>query len=385
MTNTPRFTTPVNPGGEEQQVPAETPQTRPTAEKVTPSQQGQFKGALERKTGKEAKKGGEIGSKKASTEGGIFQLASTRKAQGEGGGSEMATGEESGGEMAGQGFLPNKKASTLPTEEQTVAAGQLAGGQMAAAQAQLVGQTTSPVEPSQAQSVATPAVGTVATPTARPTVTASPTAPKTGVTSVKGGEEKPAFHKLIGEATPKVTEEGKEETGGETVTAQAGAQAKPVVTPTLAAQVETPAAPAQSPRAAMIQLITQAAEAIATFVSKDVTSTVVTIRQPPIFEGATLTVTEYSSAPKQFNITFENLTPEARRMIESVANQQQLKQALVDRGYTVQNILIESTPRKAETPLTTAATSEGKSSEGKEEAGEEGAGAGAGETEGGVS
>ena len=72
-------------------------------------------------------------------------------------------------------------------------------------------------------------------------------------------------------------------------------------------------------------------------------------------------------------------------MIESVANQQQLKQALVDRGYTVQNILIESTPRKAETPLTTAATSEGKSSEGKEEAGEEGAGAGAGETEGGVS
>ena len=78
----------------------------------------------------------------------------------------------------------------------------------------------------------------------------------------------------------------------------------------------------------------------------------VTIRQPPIFEGATLTVTEYSSAPQQFNIAFGNLSPDARRMIESMANQTQLKQALIDRGYTVQNIVIEAAPQPLVTPTT---------------------------------
>ena len=376
MTNTPRFTPPVRSGGEEQQVPPETPQTRPTAEKVTPSQQGQFKGALERKTEKkEAKKAGDISGKKTATEGGIFQLASARKTQGEGGGSEMGTGEEGEG-AAGQGFMPKKKASTAPTEEQVVATGQIVGGQMAASQAKIVSQATAPVGPSQAKTVPTASVGQAEPSTSR-------TGPKTAVSSVQGGEERPAFHKLVGETTEKTAEEGKKEAGATTVTPQVAVE-KPVITPTLAAQAETPAAPAQSSRAAMIQLITQAAEALATFVSKDVTSTVVTIRQPPIFEGATLTVTEYSSAPQQFNITFGNLTPEARRIIESVTNQQQLKQALVDRGYTVQNILIEATSKKPEAQIATAATSEGREAEGQERAGEEGAGGGAGETEGGV-
>lgn len=383
MTNTPRFTPPVHSGGEEPQVPPETPQTRPTAEKVTPSQQGQFKGALERKTEKkEAKKGGDVSEKKTSTEGGIFQLASTRKTQGEGGGSEMGTGEEAGGEGTGQGFLPQKKATAAPTEEQVVATGQIVGGQMAASQAQMVSQAAAPVEPSQAKPVAASPIGKGEAPTVRPTMPEASAAPKAAISSIQGGEERPAFHKLVGEAAPK-TEEGKKETGAE-VMPQAAVGGKPVITPTLVAQAETPAAPAQSSRAAMIQLITQAAEALATFVSKDVTSTVVTIRQPPIFEGATLTVTEYSSAPKQFNITFGNLTPEARRMIESVANQQQLKQALVDRGYTVQNILIEATPKKPETPIAPTAASEGRGAEEHERAGEEGAGGGSGEAEGGV-
>lgn len=125
----------------------------------------------------------------------------------------------------------------------------------------------------------------------------------------------------------------------------------PVVTPTLIAEAKTPAEPAKTGRAAWLEVIRQTVDAIATFVTKEVTSTVVTIRQPPIFEGATLTVTEYSSAPQQFNVTFGNLSPDARRMIESVANQQQLKQALIDRGYTVQNVFIESAPAPLAPPL----------------------------------
>ena len=352
MTNTPRFTPPVSSGGEHEKVPEETPQIRPTTEKVTPSQQGQFRGALERKTEKkEAKKTGEAAAEKTEEGGGIFQLAATRKTQGEGGGSEMETGEEAGGE-AGQGFLPKKKASTEPSQEQVVAAGQMAAGQ-----ARVVSQATTPVGPSQLSvSKLAPTAG-----------------PKTG--APVHGEGRPGFQKLVGEAEPK-TQGGKK--GAETtVPPPVVGEQKPIITPTLASQTETPTTSSQAQRTAMIQLITQAAEALATFVSKEVTSTVVTIRQPPIFEGATLMVTEHSAAPRQFNITFGNLSPEARRMVESVANQQQLKQALVDRGYTVQNIVIESTPRKVELPTVSGTAAERKPGEGYEEAGGEGAGEGA--------
>ena len=155
-----------------------------------------------------------------------------------------------------------------------------------------------------------------------------------------------------------------------------------VATPAATSEADTTAETSQTRQAALLQVISQAAEAITTFVSKDVTSTVVTIRQPPIFEGATLTVTEYTTSPQQFNITFANLSPDARRMIESVANQQQLKQALVDRGYTVQNIVIESTPKKAEAIATTEPSGGQGGAEGQETSGE--GGEGAGDAEGGV-
>jgi hypothetical protein len=126
--------------------------------------------------------------------------------------------------------------------------------------------------------------------------------------------------------------------------AQATTLPKPVLASSLIADAATTADAQRTSRLALMEVIRQAADALATFITKQETSTVVTIRQPPIFEGATLTVTEYSSAPRQFNITFANLSPEAQRMVESMANQQQLKQALVERGYTVQNVFIEATP-----------------------------------------
>ena len=451
MTNTPRASIPINTGGDDQ-VPSDTAPARPAPDTVTPSQQGQFQGALERKTddkgGKETKKTPGTPAKKTGGGAGVFQLAATRKAQGEDLSADVGTGEESLGE---QGFLPKKKAAVQPSAEQVAAAGQMAAGQVVAGQAQVVSQPVSTTSPRQTRQTGTPVAGmgtqtgqratgfvqtgTTGRPSVRPTTTQLAPSAETlvaGTTTTGTGEAPPMTTprpttparpkasptvSMTSEgpttettealaapqtptATPTVAPRGgpartaQKTTGGaasgavtgrrEAVAAaasQVGAQAKPEATPTV--QTEAPVETPQSRQAAMVQLITQAAEAIATFVSKDVTSTVVTIRQPPIFEGATLTVTEYSTAPQQFNITFGNLSPEARRMIESVANQQQLKQALIDRGYTIQNIVIESTPQKAEPIITTEAAG-GQGAGGQEGGGGEGAGEGAGEAEGGV-
>lgn len=99
-------------------------------------------------------------------------------------------------------------------------------------------------------------------------------------------------------------------------------------------------------------LVKECVSAIQTLVSKGQTTSVVTLKYPPLFEGSTLTVTEFATAKKEFNITFADLSPDARRLIEVTANQEQLRQNLVEKGYALHMITIEA-PSK---PISTAAT-----------------------------
>ncbi len=72
------------------------------------------------------------------------------------------------------------------------------------------------------------------------------------------------------------------------------------------------------------------------------TDTTITLKQPPIFEGTQIKITQYDSASKQFNLTFSDINdPTARALIASTANQKQLQQALIDKGYTCQMITVE--------------------------------------------
>jgi hypothetical protein len=109
---------------------------------------------------------------------------------------------------------------------------------------------------------------------------------------------------------------------------------------------------ARSIRAEFIELARQMAESIATLISKAETSISVTLKHPPIFEGASLVVTEQHLARKEFNVTFANLSPDARRLIESTANQQQLRQSLIEKGYTLHMVTIEA-PQISEIHATT--------------------------------
>lgn len=369
MTSTPRNIEPIKPkGGEEES--REPKVTRPTSEKVTPSQQGRFLGALEKKPPKkEAKKPegkaeepeGEEGAAEGS---GVFHLAATRRVKGEGAQGEALTKEETekGPEEIGEkGPIPPKKkeeAATTPT----------LSAQIAAAEAQAP--APSAVQPARGKAYIAPSRKPEALPEQAAEVAKEHYAELPERVAKGLYKERPV--------TPSAEEEpGRPLEKGKGVgveKAEGMPVQKPMMAPSFVAEAGKGEEAPKTPRASIAELIRQTAEAITTFVTKNEIQTVVTIKYPPIFEGATLTVTEYSSAPRQFNVTFANLSPDARRMLEVIANQQQIKQALIDRGYTVQNIFIEAGPRPVTRPAAIERAGEERgprrTAEGKETEGE---------------
>lgn len=65
------------------------------------------------------------------------------------------------------------------------------------------------------------------------------------------------------------------------------------------------------------------------------TDTEVTLRYPPLFEGAKVIVTSFDNAKNEFNIAIENLTQEAKNLMDLKINRDNLLLALEQRGYAV--------------------------------------------------
>lgn len=65
------------------------------------------------------------------------------------------------------------------------------------------------------------------------------------------------------------------------------------------------------------------------------TDTTITLKHPPIFEGAQLVVTSFNSARGEFNISFENLTQAAQQLVNAEHNKASLLNALEQKGYHV--------------------------------------------------
>ncbi|MDB2613777.1 hypothetical protein N9Y92_01295 [Chlamydiales bacterium] len=65
------------------------------------------------------------------------------------------------------------------------------------------------------------------------------------------------------------------------------------------------------------------------------TDTVVTLKHPPLFKGAQITVKEFSQAKGEFNIAFENLSPQAKHLIDLRASQDSLVNTLSQKGYVI--------------------------------------------------
>lgn len=115
-------------------------------------------------------------------------------------------------------------------------------------------------------------------------------------------------------------------------------------------------------------LARQMVDAMTTSTTKETTTTTITLKYPPLFEGAAIEVTQYAQSPKDLNVTFHNLTPDARAIIEMVDNQAALRQNLIDKGYTLQLLTVDADVRTGPSTITTA-RSEGQfkgGSEGRE-------------------
>ncbi len=119
-------------------------------------------------------------------------------------------------------------------------------------------------------------------------------------------------------------------------------------------------------RSEMIQLIDALAQHITTLKSENLTSTQILLKNPPIFEGATLVINEYSTSKNEFNIVFSNLSPDARKLIESQENQRLIETKLIDQGYTIRTITIDSGLRFSDTGSQQSSSSSSDNSRSKE-------------------
>ena len=82
-------------------------------------------------------------------------------------------------------------------------------------------------------------------------------------------------------------------------------------------------------------LIEQIVKQMYTVQKEGQTDTVMTLQYPPIFKDAKLTLSAFDTAKGQFNITFENLTQQAQKILENQTNKQSLFTALEQKGYNV--------------------------------------------------
>jgi hypothetical protein len=286
---------------------------RPKREEVSPSQEGKFQRELERKEEKkEEKPAVPAGSEKKSLEKGekgLFHLSREGK-QGEGKGGKKEMGQQKG----------QQQPSATPTQPTTRA---------------------QPISKEGEEVIALSGVPVEETPEI---VSHIP----------EEGEE-------VGEPIAIETEEGiplTAEKGRETPIIPTGREAEAPVQPTqlpgeAVVRPEITPEAREAHRAELHALVEQVAETMATLVSKTDTTIVVTLKHPPLFDGASLIVKESATAKNEYNITFENLSPQARALIDVEANQAQLRQGLIEKGYTLHMVTVEPgvlyvTPAEAE-------------------------------------
>lgn len=333
MTNTPNFIRPSGTPekGEAEEPTRQVPIDRPK-ERSTPSQQGRFLSALENKEKKSQTKHldeeggeglaegeGETTVKKDS----VFSLAPTKEVQKEKP-LKDALSKKSPQEIAEN---PVEEKKLKPNKEQERMA-----GEQAVSQKPTTFEKQQPSKAPQEKGTApVPSSQTHIAEKAPPQPTKPFVAPKQQVAQ------------RIEKAPQKQSQEESQDTDlGKDAKEHVVAAPPPLPqTPQRATIAEqTPVQKSQESRAAILEIIKQTIEALSTMQTKAETTTTIQIKHPPMFAGASLEIVETKTAKGEFNITFANLSPEARRIIESQANQMQLQQSLLERGYTLRNVVI---------------------------------------------
>ncbi|KIC71102.1 hypothetical protein DB44_ER00310 [Candidatus Protochlamydia amoebophila] len=89
-------------------------------------------------------------------------------------------------------------------------------------------------------------------------------------------------------------------------------------------------------------IVAQIVEKMQIIKTGEKTDTVVTLRYPPIFEGATVTLTNFEGAAREFNVAFANLTDEAKRFLDRKIVEDSLVENLARQDIIV-NVLTTTT------------------------------------------
>lgn len=118
----------------------------------------------------------------------------------------------------------------------------------------------------------------------------------------------------------------------------------PPSTPLFANAISRTEAPIAPPRQEMQAIIEQISSALLKLTMSDRVDTSFTIAYPPLFEGSTVTLSEYHWANKEYNISFCNLSMEAKALIDLSLHQESLKMALQAKGLFVHNIISSLDP-----------------------------------------
>lgn len=98
--------------------------------------------------------------------------------------------------------------------------------------------------------------------------------------------------------------------------------------------VEAPAPP-RTVSANIQEIVDQIIANLYTLSRDGKTETLVTLKHPPLFDGANLVIKAFDSAKGEFNISFENLTQAAKQILDARDSQNSLRLALEDKGFVV--------------------------------------------------
>lgn len=124
------------------------------------------------------------------------------------------------------------------------------------------------------------------------------------------------------------------------------------------------AAIAQTSKAAEIMkaLADQLVDQINVIADKTHMDTTIQLKYPPLLEGVTVTITSFTNARGEFNISIDNLTQQAKNVLDMAANRTSLLEALDQKGFTVHIISTSTVERN----YTTETSGMNKQDNGKE-------------------
>jgi len=95
------------------------------------------------------------------------------------------------------------------------------------------------------------------------------------------------------------------------------------------------------------ELATQIVDRIQVMRKDNETQTTITLKQPPVLAGATITLTASDNAKREFNISFANLSPDAKLLLDRKLNEDSLTQTLERKGIVVHVLTTSTQPESA--------------------------------------